>query len=404
MKNKKVIAIVAVFGVLIAIACFNLNNFKLIFTEIRKDNLSVGLLISDDCEETYSTQQLSVFNEMCEYFDLKDDQIHISLDVQGEQAYLTIINMLENECDLIWGIGDSIKDYIIQAATEYRDTQFCIPETDENLKYQLENLHSYSVKKHEAKYISGVIAGTKIEDLIQNGEVSSDIKIGYIADSLSAEDISNYTAFYLGVKSIVPKFDMLVKAIDAEGAEYESRAAKALIANGCIIIAHHNDSEELVNICEENNVYFIGEGDVPLTSTSNYVVTETKYNWKGSYIYAIEQLINRNVLSTQWTKRFDSNVGELIKINENAFADSKNYDLAKELIIKANEEFISGKRFVFDTANWKVNGETIASTLTDELKADYGGVEYIDNGRFMEYELTTLPKFAFKIDEIEILI
>ena len=227
------------------------------------------------------------------------------------------------------------------------------------------------------------------------------MKIGYIADSLSAEDISNYTAFYLGVKSIVPKFDMLVKAVDAEGAEYESRAAKALIANGCIIIAHHNCSEELVNICEENNVYFVGEGDSSLISTSNYVVTETKYNWKGSYIYAIEQLINKNVLPTRWIIGLDSDVE--VAINENAFADSKNYDLAEKYVINANEQIISGNFFVFDTANWKVNGETIASTLIDEFKADYGGVEYIENGRFMEYELTTLPKFAFQIDGIEIL-
>ena len=82
MKNKKVIAIVAVFGVLFTIAGFNLNNFKSILREIRKDNLCVGLLISDDCEETYSTLQLSTFNEMCKYFDFKDNQIYISFDVQ----------------------------------------------------------------------------------------------------------------------------------------------------------------------------------------------------------------------------------------------------------------------------------------------------------------------------------
>lgn len=73
------------------------------------------------------------------------------------------------------------------------------------------------------------------------------------------------------------------------------------------------------------------------------------------------------------------------------------------MIAESKEKLKAKTLHIFDTANWKVNGETIASTLTDKLKADYGGIEYIDKGRFMEYELTTLPKFAFKIDGIEIL-
>lgn len=69
------------------------------------------------------------------------------------------------------------------------------------------------------------------------------MKIGYVGAYNYAEVVSGYTAFFLGIRSIVPNVTMEVMYtnswfdIDKEGA-----AAEALVAKGCVIIGQHADS------------------------------------------------------------------------------------------------------------------------------------------------------------------
>ena len=82
----------------------------------------------------------------------------------------------------------------------------------------------------------------KLKEMMDSGSVT-DPYIGYVGAYPYAEVVSGYTAFFLGIRSIVPTAHMDVTYtnswfdITAEG-----EAANSLISRGCVIIGQHADS------------------------------------------------------------------------------------------------------------------------------------------------------------------
>ena len=85
----------------------------------------------------------------------------------------------------------------------------------------LDNFCNAFTAVYESRYVSGVVAGMKIKELVDNGtltkeakpdafDANGNIKIGYVGAFPYAEVVSGYTAFYLGVKSVVENVVMSV--------------------------------------------------------------------------------------------------------------------------------------------------------------------------------------------------
>ena len=118
----------------------------------------------------------------------------------------------------------------------------------------LDNFYNAFTAVYQSRYVSGVVAGMKVKELVESGTLTPEtqpdsftadgkVKIGYVGAYNYAEVVSGYTAFFLGVQSVYPDVEMEVMYtnswfdIDKEGA-----AAEALIANGAVIIGQHADS------------------------------------------------------------------------------------------------------------------------------------------------------------------
>lgn len=370
----------------------------------QKESLKIALLLSEDLSTYDIENHSSALNKLSESYKIGSDKILIKEKVAATECFNILEEVVNDGYNLIFAVGKDFEDYIVQSATEHPKVQYCIADSKQAITSGMDNLHSFSLVESESKYLSGIVAGMKIKDLIDNGEITTEQAVfGYIGTNENSENISAYTAFYLGAKSIVPDVTMKIKFINPEnGVEAEKQTAKALIANGCILLAQHSDSNVIAEICEQNSIYYVCSKETP-KDDSYFALTSTIEKWASCYSYAVDCIVNSEELPTSWCKGIDTTSVDITAINKNAFVFEKNYNQANDLIVESKEKLKAKTLHIFDTANWKVNGETIASTLTDELKADYGGVEYIENGRFIEYELTTLPKFAFKIDGIEIL-
>ena len=116
---------------------------------------------------------------------------------------------------------------------------------------RLDNFYNAFTAVYQSRYVSGVVAGMKVKELVESGTLTPEtqpdsftadgkVKIGYVGAYNYAEVVSGYTAFFLGVQSVYPDVQMEVMYtnswfdIDKEGA-----AAEALIANGAVIIGQH---------------------------------------------------------------------------------------------------------------------------------------------------------------------
>ena len=98
-------------------------------------------------------------------------------------------------------------------AEKYPDIEFCMATcSNANEEPRLENYHTFMGAIYQGRYTAGVAAGMKLQELIDNGTITKEqAKIGYVAAYPYAEVISGYTAFLLGVRSIVPDAVMSVR-------------------------------------------------------------------------------------------------------------------------------------------------------------------------------------------------
>ena len=404
MKRKqiKIIALLVIVFILLGLSVLKVEDIK----QYRlKESLKVALLLSEDLSTHDVENHRSAATNLSESFKIDSSKILIKEKVLETECFNIVEDAVNDGYNLIFAVGKDLEDYIVQSATDHPKVQYCIANSKEAITSGMDNLHSYFLNEAESRYLAGVVAGMKLKDLIVNGEIKEEQAIiGYVGTFDNAENISAYTAFYLGAKSVVPSVDMKVKFTESEYDEdLEKKTANALIANGCVLLVQQSNTNSIAENCEQYGVYYVGCLKPSTDKAPNFAVVSTHEDWSSCYAQVVDSIIKDEELPSGWYSGIDSLAIGITEINHNAFASTNKYDETKVLVTEIQENLKSKTLHIFDTDNWKVNGETIVSTATDDLRTDYGGVEYIEKGRFVEYELTPIPKFAFKIDGIEIL-
>ena len=157
-------------------------------------------------------------------------------------------------------------DVPVKLAEEFPNVQFCqISMPNISIEGKPDNYHTFNGEIYQARYVAGIVAGMKLREMIDSGAIlPQNAVVGYVAANKSAEVISGYTAFLLGVRNVAPEAVMKVKYTDSwSNFPKEKEAAKALIAEGCIILSHHTNTMAPAIACEDafsegNRVYFIG--------------------------------------------------------------------------------------------------------------------------------------------------
>lgn len=371
--------------------------------EKNKKEIKVGIILSGDENDVYSDLHLTGFNAMKKSVGLKDDQVVIKKGIKSEESYKTAAELADMGCTVVFSAGDGIEDYIVQAATENTDVQFCYADGKQAFTNGISNYHNYSIKTFEARYLSGVVAGMKLNDMIENGEISeSQTKLGYIGSTAGSASRSDYTAFYLGAKSVCKSVSMEVQYSGlSNSANLERIAANALMANGCIMIAQQGYLNGAAETCEKNGKYFIGCDSAATEKAPNFAIASTTIDWIAVYTYAVNTLISGQKLPSDWSKgSADDSIG-ITEINKAAFSAEDKLTTVTNKVNEIKTSLRDGKIKVFDNTKWTVNKEKVTTTVSDELNSMFSGKEYISkDGYFAECETSSYPQFNFVIDGI----
>ena len=163
---------------------------------------------------------------------------------------------------------------MIQAAKEFPDVEFCHSTGTQAHTEGLDNYHNAFASIYEGRYLAGIAAGMKLNEMIEAGEFTADeAKMGYVGAYTYAEVISGYTSFYLGAKSVCPTVTM---EVTFTGSWYDETAEKEgankLISNGCKLISQHADSMGAPTACETAgvpNVSYNGSTIAPAPTPSS---------------------------------------------------------------------------------------------------------------------------------------
>lgn len=360
---------------------------------ISASDIKVGVIYIGDENEGYTAAHMAGVDEMAENLGLSDDQIiEKTLIPEDESAYDAAVDLADQGCNIIFATSFGHESYVIQAAGEYPDIQFCHATGYQAASSGLSNMHNYFDSIYEARYVSGVVAGMKLNEMIENGDITAEeAKIGYVGAFPYAEVISGYTSFYLGAKSVCPSVTMEVKYTNSWASfDLEKECADALISDGCVLISQHADTTGAPTACETAGVPCVGY-NIDMTSVApNEALTSASMDWGVYYTYAVQCMLDGTAIDTDWCKGFSEGADKITPLNEKVVAEGTD-----EKVKEVEDALADGSLHVFDTSTFTVDGKELTT-----YKKDGSDTEYISDGYFHESEYGSAPAFDIAIDGI----
>ena len=291
---------------------------------------------------------------------------------------------------------------MIEAAKEFPEVQFCHATGTKAHTEGLANYHNSFASIYEGRFLAGVAAGLKLNEMIEAGEFTAEeAKMGYVGAFTYAEVVSGYTSFYLGAKSVCPSVTMKVTFTGSwydETAEKE--AANKLITEGCKLISQHADSMGAPTACENAGIPNVSYNGSTLDACPNTFIVSSRINWAPYFELIINAVANGEAIPADWTGNITTGSVVLTDVNEQAAAAGTAEKIAE---VKAALE--DGSVKVFDITTFTKDGAAVESYLADvDTDPAYtGDTEVIVDGAFCESEFRSAPYFDLQIDGIELL-
>ena len=365
--------------------------------------IKVGLICLHDENSTYDKNFLDAFEEAMGNLGISSDNYMIKTNIpEGQECYDAAAELADAGCKVIFADSFGHEDYMIQAAKEFPEVQFCHATGTKAHTEGLDNYHNAFASIYEGRYLAGVAAGLKLQEMIEKGDITADkAKMGYVGAFTYAEVVSGYTSFYLGAKSIVPDVTM---DVTFTGSWYDETAEKEgatnLINKGAVLVSQHADSMGAPSACENASVPNVSYNGSTKKAGPNTYIISSRINWAPYYEYAVNQTLAGDAIDADWTGTLQTGSVELAEINEDVAAAGTADKLAE---VQAQLE--DGTLHVFDTSTFTVKGKTLDSYEADvDTDADYTpDTEVIKDGYFHESEFRSAPYFDLQIDGINLL-
>ena len=370
---------------------------------VAADSLKVGFIFLHDENSTYDLNFMNAAKAACEELGLSEDQYIFKTNIpESQECQEAAEELADAGCNIIFADSFGHEPYIIAAAKEFPEVQFCHATGTRAHTEGLSNYHNAFASIYEGRYLAGVAAGLKLNEMIEAGEFTADeAKIGYVGAFTYAEVVSGYTSFFLGARSVCPTATMEVTFTGSwydETAEKE--AANTLINNGCKLISQHADSMGAPTACETAGVPNVSYNGSTIAACPNTFIVSSRIDWAPYYVYAMTACQNGEAIDADWTGTLATGSVVLTDVNEAAAAAGTADKLAE--VTAALE---SGETHVFDTTTFTVNGETVTSYMADvdTDEAYTGDTEVVSDGYFHESEYRSAPYFDLRIDGITLL-
>ena len=367
---------------------------------VAKENLKIGFIFLHDEQSTYDLNFMKAIDEVCE--DLGIELVKKVGVPEGQECYEAAMDLVDAGCNVIFADSFGHEPYMIQAAKEVPEVEFCHATGTRAHTEGLSNYHNAFAAIYEGRYLAGVAAGMKLKEMIDSGKITADqAKMGYVGAFTYAEVISGYTSFYLGAKSVVPEATM---EVTFTGSWYdlsaEAEGAQKLIDDGCVLISQHADSLGAPSTCEAAGVPNVSYNGSTIDAGPNTFIVSSRINWAPYYRYVIDGLEKGEEIAADWTGTIATGSVELTDVNAAVAAEGTDAAIAE-----AKAAFESGALKVFATDTFTVGGNKLDSYVADvdTDEAYTADTEVISDGYFHESEYRSAPYFDVQIDGIKLL-
>ncbi len=410
---KKILSVLLAVAMLFALASCGSNSGSSSASDSASgssnlSDLKVGFIFLHDENSTYDKNFIDAAKEAQKELGLKDDQVLFKTNIpESNECYEAAAALVDAGCKLVFADSFGHEPYMLQAAKEFTDVQFCHATGTNAHTEKLANFHNAFASIYEGRYLAGVAAGVKIKDAIDNGKTINGVKVtadnakvGYVGAFPYAEVISGYTSFFLGIRSVVPTATMEVQYTNSwydEGKEKE--AAEALIGKKCVLISQHADSMGAPTACEKANVPNVSYNGSTISACPNTFIVSSRISWTPYFKHIINAVANGTAITEDYCGGIKEGSVVLTDVNEKAAASG-----TQEAIDAAKAQLEAGTLHVFDTSKFTVDGKTLTTYKADvDTDENYTpDTEAISDGYFHESEYRSAPYFNIIIDGITV--
>ena len=370
------------------------------------NDFKVGFIFLHDENSTYDKNFMDAAREAQTALGLTDEQVIFKVNIPESSAcYDAACELVDAGCDLIFADSFGHEAFIFQAAQEFPEVQFChATGTSAHVK-KLANFHNAFASIYEGRYVAGIAAGMKLNEMIAAGKITAEqAVIGYVGAFDYAEVVSGMTSFFLGARSVCESATMKVKYTNSWfDIALEREAALALIDSGCVLISQHADSEGAPKACEERKIPNVAYNISTISMGPTTAIISSKIDWTPYFKLIIEKTKSGkgNEIPFDWCGGFNEGSVKVTELNTAVAAEG-----TQAALDKAIADFKAGTLKVFDTSKFTVNGETLTEYLAD-VDGDFTGeTNVIHDGFFDESakDQRSAPYFDIKyIDGISAL-
>ena len=396
---KKILALVLVLALCLTAAASLADG-------IAKEDIKLGVILLHDEDSTYDLNFINGVKEAAAKLGLSDEQVIIKRGIpESNDCYETALDLADEGCQIIFADSFGHETFMLQAAKELPNVDFCHATGTMAHTEGLDNFHNAFAAIYEGRYLAGVAAGLKLNEIKAAGNLKGEVPtMGYVGAFTYAEVMSGYTSFYLGAKSVCPDVIMKVQFTGSWYDEKEEKAAaEALIAAGADLISQHADSMGAPTACENAGIPDVSYNGSTVASCPNTFIVASRINWAPYFEYIVNQKIAGEKIDTDWTGTIATGSVVLTDVNEQAAAEG-----TVEKIAEVKAELEAGNLHVFDTA--KEGFITVGGAALDSYQADVDtddaftpDTEVVSGGFFHESEFRSAPYFNVEIDGIELL-
>ena len=366
-------------------------------------DFKIGMICLHDENSTYDNNFIQALRQVQKDLGLSDDQVVIVTNIgEDSSCYDAAVDLAKNKgCKVIFADSFGHESFMKQAAQEYPEVQFCHATGTSGKIANIENFHNAFASIYEGRYLAGIAAGLKLNEMIAAGKITAEqAVIGYVGAFTYAEVISGMTSFSLGARSVCPSATMKVRYT---GSWYdqakEQEAATALIEKDkCVLISQHADSLGAPTACELAGVPNVSYNGSTYSAGETTFIISSAINWAPYFQYIIETVVKGEAIAPDWCGTIATNSVVLSGVNQDVAAEG-----TIEKVNEAIKALEAGTLHVFDTASFTVDGKTLTEYLAD-VDGDYTGeTNVIHDGYFDEsnaVDFRSAPYFDIIIDGV----
>ncbi|MCI6859127.1 MAG: BMP family ABC transporter substrate-binding protein [Eubacterium sp.] len=360
--------------------------------------LKAGFLFPSDENAPDTLSRVEGIRKMQKEAGLTDSQILIKTGVKKTECEKKASDLAEAGCDIIFSTDPEFEEDLMEAARKYPDVAFCQEDGRKAENSGISNFHNYYTRLYEAYYVSGVVAGMKLNSMLNTGNLSaSECVIGFAATKKGPEAISCINAFYLGVEKVCTQADMIVRYVDKTGNyDADGKCARQLIAAGAKLIGQYTSTTAVAAVCAENDIPLVGNNINLISIAPKEALTCALSDWSVYYTHAVHCIEKGKKIEKDWTGGYAQGANIISQLNDQYVADG-----TVEKVAEIEKRLRKGKEKVFDTEKFTID-ETSLETLAKEKKKYKKYKKHIKDGNFCESMKKSAPIFDVLIDGITV--